>query len=130
MTHFAMRRDEREARLEQLSRVIDSVLAANPSLYYYQVCAGMHRCMCHCACVYVCVCVCVSMYDDVCFSFSFALSCSLSRSLSLALSRSLSRILPLPPSLFLVQYFVSQSPHKCDELSVGCHTMLHVRSWK
>jgi hypothetical protein len=36
MTHFAMRRDEREARLKQLRRVIDSVLAANPSLHYYQ----------------------------------------------------------------------------------------------
>jgi hypothetical protein len=36
MTHFAMRRDEREARLKQLSRVIDSVLAANPTLHYYQ----------------------------------------------------------------------------------------------
>jgi hypothetical protein len=36
MTHFAMRRDEREARLKQLRRVIDSVLAANPLLHYYQ----------------------------------------------------------------------------------------------
>ena len=36
LTHFGMLREEREARLKQLSRVINSVLAANPTLHYYQ----------------------------------------------------------------------------------------------
>ena len=36
MTHFGLNRENRDVRLKQLSRVIDSVLAANPALHYYQ----------------------------------------------------------------------------------------------